>query len=261
MLIGVMSITFVVLLVLQIYWLHSAYSIKKAHFNRLVNTALEELSKELETEETIIKINSEIYSVKNIHSFDALSFFDTITRKSPIIQNGQSLKRQIIDLPDTTFRKIFLKNIHDTSKTGSYDINMDRLKNEFSKRLTNKTLFVEKIVNQLLKYDDHIEKRIDSSRIRRNILKQLKKQGVTLHFEYGIFSGDSLLNIHSEKFEEQLPYHFFKIELYPHDVFSIKKNYLKNLFSSRKIIFNKIIICLRVYFFYFSVCNSFYFSF
>jgi len=226
-LIGVMSITFVVLLILQIYWLRSAYSIKETHFNRLVNVALEELSKELETEETIVKINSEIYSVKDLHSSEALQFFDTITRKTPISQNGQSLQRQIINLPDTSFRKIFLKSVHDSSETGNYNVNMDLLKSELSKRLTNKTLFVEKIVNQLLKYDDHINKRIDTARLKKIISKQLKAQGILLNFEYGVFSGDSLTNIHSKCFNSHAPYHFFNIELYPHDVFSAKKNYLK----------------------------------
>ena len=60
-----MTFALVGLIILQGYWLRSAYKVKDDHFSQQVSRALSEICNRAEARETILEISNEIFSLNN----------------------------------------------------------------------------------------------------------------------------------------------------------------------------------------------------
>ncbi len=184
----IMSIALFGLISLQIFWLHQEFKLKEEQFNLHITKVFSAINKELEEKETLLEITNEAISLKYKiddfpdypvlnnnainneiqvrklnYSFNDSSFVQTKTRID--ILKGDSL----------LFSKSFTK--YHPDKYVKPISNID-IKKEIANKLTDKTLFVEKIINRILNYNDDIKKRIDFYTLHSIIKKQLENHNI-----------------------------------------------------------------------------------
>lgn len=221
----VMGVVFLVLFALQFFWISQAYKVKEKDFDHLIARSLHEISKILETNETVVQINSEIFSVGELNKQDYLRYIDSISkihnRSDFNIKN--TFRKQTIVFSDTSINRINDSLNGPISKTeilSNQDLNYSLLRNEISRKITKKTLFVEKVVNKLLNYDENIASRIDTGKLVNLISEKLKAKNINIPFEFAIFQSDSLTPINSNDFKNLKDDKIYKISLFPNDVFN-----------------------------------------
>ncbi len=221
----VMGVVFLVLFALQFFWVSQAYKVKEKYFDQLVVRSLHEISKTLETNETVVQINSEIFSVGELNKQDYFRYIDSISKihnQSDFnIQN--SFRKQTIVFSDTSINRVndFLDiPLSEIEVSPKQSLNLSLLRNEISRKITKKTLFVEKVVNKLLNYDDDITSRIDTGKLEKLITKKLKEENITIPFEFAIFQSDSLTSIKSSDLINLKNAKIYKVNLFPNDVFN-----------------------------------------
>jgi len=219
----VMGVVFLVLFALQFFWVSQAYKVKEKYFDQLVVRSLHEISKTLETNETVVQINSEVFSVGELNKQDYLQYIDSISRKHNQVNiNVQnSFRKQTIIFSDTSINQVNDSlNIKETESSPNRDINISLLRNEISRKITKKTLFVEKVVNKLLNYDENIASRIDTGKLEKLISEKLKEENIIMPFEFAVFQTDSLTPINSSDLRNLKDSKIYQINLFPNDVFN-----------------------------------------
>lgn len=186
------------LIAIQSYWIINSYNIKETHFNFEVNKALSETIKQLETEETIFEISNEVFqmaenkdsviekSVENYQkSFDKhKDEYSTIANRSTITVNGEHIEKA-----DTSFQFSSSTSSNKLSQNNTVlKISSGDVRNIIQNKVNNKTLFVEKIVNQILNYNEDIIKRIQDVDLKQMIENKLNEHDIDIQFEYAIKS-------------------------------------------------------------------------
>ena len=246
-LIFVMTAALVGLIILQIYWLESAYNVKEDHFSQQVNLALSEISKKAEERETVVEISNEIFSLNNsvqdipgmyryynpnsfVHDTSKSGF--AVSKESVLInrKNNQhsNTKITIVSGDSVIFNKMVSKVKPDAfSKT----ISQNDISKELVNKMNNKTLFVEKIINKLLNYNDDVSKRIDKETLRAIIESELRNHNIRLSYEFGVKDKDGGVVYSSSLYNKQFD-DVYKTQLFPNDFFS-SPNYLLLYFPKK----------------------------
>ena len=234
----VMGVVFFILFALQFFWVTQSYKVKEESFDRLIIRNLHEIVKTLETNETVVQINSEIFSVGKLNSHDYINYIDSIVKRNNYmrINTQNTFSRQTITLSDTSINKIN-NSLHlsrfPQKKQGNQVLDIDMIRNEISKKISKKTLFVEKVVNKLLNYDENIVSRIDTGKLDEIISDKLKNEDITIPYKFAIFHLDTLVLANSDNFKYQENDKVYEIDLFPNDVFNSKLK-LKLYFPYRK---------------------------
>ncbi len=221
-LIIVMGFVFLILFVFHYFWISKAYNNNKRNFELTVLHVMHEISKTLETKETVVQINSEVFSVGELNQQDYLNYVDSLMKQ----QNDQktytqnTYSKQTIILSDTSFNRTedSIKNINqDNSET---TLNLSILRNEISKKISKKTLFVEKVVNKLLNYDENVAARIDTGKLEELINNAFKEEKINIPFQYAVYKGDSMTKVKSKDYNETSDIERYCVKLFPSDVFN-----------------------------------------
>jgi len=223
------------LIIIQVYWIIASYKIKEKNFNYQITKSLEASIKQLETQETIFEISNEVYCFtekKDSVLYHSLQQFNknaekyknaeqTIANRSSIIFSGESaINSDSINISKTDSAKT--ENIF--AKVPTQDI-----KKILKNQVNNKTLFVEKIVNRLMNYNENILQRLEKINLHKILLQNLREHGIDIHFEYAIISKDSCVfqtdpfNINSCRVYTQ--------KLFPNDIYA--ENYIKLYIPNR----------------------------
>jgi len=264
-LVAVMGVVFLVLFGLQFFWISQAYKAKESHFDRLTIRGLSEVSKALETNETVVQINSEVFSIGELNKQDYLMYIDSISKKHNQtkfnIQN--SIRKQTMILPDTSINQYNDSLNTELSKTGissNRELNLNLLRDEISRKITKKTLFVEKVVNKLLNYNEDITSRIDTGKLEKLIAEKLADENISIPFEYAIFQNDSLTLIRSSDMINLMNNKIYKVKLFPNDVFNSglvlqvyfpgRRHYIVHSILTVTIISIALVLAVFVIFFY-----------
>jgi len=233
---SIITIALTGLILLQTKWLQNAYKVKEDQFSLKVNKALIDISRAVETQETLIEITNEIFTVdydlslvpafrtlfRNPSSLaDSVNPSFTLSKESIKIQNDTGLNTNT-KITILTGDSVILN--HTTTNIQSDDlkkfITRDNIDKELSNKLSNKTLLVEKIVNKLLNYSDDFERRIDINNLKNIIDNELLNSEILLPYEFSIKNSNSDILLKSENYNSNSKMSFYKANLFPHDIFS-----------------------------------------
>jgi two-component system phosphate regulon sensor histidine kinase PhoR len=214
------------LILIQLYWIKNAISITDQQFRYLANKALESVVLDLEEKE-LIK-----YIVEDIDPASTDSVTAIVPANSPLAKklhgyqpNSALLEMYGLNKPQEPIaitsagHKIFI-SAEDTSPYSSEEPaepSRQIMNTEISGRVTNKIVFLEKIMEKILRNTPDIRERIDPENINKQLRKALNNVGIYLDYEFSIRSG-RLGNIWSTPgFTDKPGTNKFIIQLFPND--------------------------------------------
>ncbi|MCX7955443.1 MAG: HAMP domain-containing histidine kinase [Bacteroidales bacterium] len=233
------------LILYQLYWIQQEYKIQEERFNQNVTSAINSFNRSLEARETVVEINREIFSLK--YNVRDIPFFYSYLQKDEKNNDFYYDKRQIsirdtntiisstqIDIlkgDSVIFSKTIKKDkpyfIFTNNKNDDFNINK-----EIVKRLTNKTLFIEKIINKMFNYYDNFKNRVDYQTFSSLLDKSLKQYGINLKYEYAVKDDKGNIIYKTPKYNENY-YDIYKFELFPQDFF-LTQNFLVLYFPEKQ---------------------------
>jgi len=214
------------LILIQLYWISDAISITDQQFRYLANKALESVVLDLEEKELIKNI------VEDIDPSSTDSITAIVPANSPLAKklqgyrpNSELLEMYGLNSPNiqiaitSSGHKIFISS-EDTSPFSTYEAtepSQQIINSEISGRVTNKIVFLEKIMEKILRTTPDIRERINPENLNQQLRKALNNVGIYLDFEFSIRSG-RLGNIwNSPGFTDKPGTNKFIIQLFPND--------------------------------------------
>ncbi len=211
------------LILIQLSWIRNAIDITDQQFRQLANKALESVVLGLEENELVNNIIEEI---------DATSADSVILpANSPIARKlrGYQPNSELLELYglfdpgepiaiSSSGQKIFIsaREISNYSSDESTETSEETITAELSGRVTNKIVFVENIMDKILKNTPDIMERINPRELQLMIRNALTSVGIYLDFEFSIRSGRSGIIWRTPGFTDNRQ-NKFMIQLFPND--------------------------------------------
>lgn len=246
----ILTITLIGLLIVQGYWIRDAIKINEEQFSQLVNNSIGNIVKELENREMVYQVANEIDPYNGISTTGkpTLNYKYNKLNQSLFGLSTSNLEKEIFviktnDSIDITSQlnqfsnKGILLNTKNNFLSGkTIDQNKFGTLNSDSKfieKLSDRTVFVENIVNKLIQIDVAIEDRISQETLEEIIQKNLKNNGIDLHYEYSVMKNYNKVVFISQNFKKETKARLFSSQLFPNDVFA-KENYLSIYFPDER---------------------------
>ena len=223
---------------------------KEEEFDRLVNNTLDRVIDEVEKQETVSQIIDEIKPFINNKDDGKPKVEYEISKveKTPWSIRSVQRKRQIFvfDKADS----LFITPNYDivTSDSAKYRTNRDQLiafpnqkvtrpevENSLaplSNRLTQKTVFVENIVNKLIRVESTIQERVSQVLLDSLLRTELMKKGVDIPYQFAVSDVKGTVIYKSKNYLPKT-HSLFTGLLFPNDVLS-PKYYLSIYFPSQR---------------------------
>ncbi len=250
---GVISVATFGLILVQTKWIRIAVDIKEEQFVQSANLALSKIISEVDKQETIVKIIDEISPYTTLSNTGRLE----LTYKTNVFNQTKSGYRTLqrnqrvftlnqldsIKLPSLNSfsnkdsirviqRSNPLLNIYPKKETKKpySDINLNL---QIDDKLLNKTVFVENIVDKMIRIDMPIEKRIPQEVLDTIITKELHRKGIATRFEYRLFNEQDSTIYKSKNYYKPARGLILKDQLFPNDFFT-RKYYLNLYFPNQK---------------------------
>lgn len=244
---AIMTLALTGLIIFQIYWIQNSIDIKEKHFSQLVNNSLLEVSKKLESEETVIEITNEVYSLSNSkESLPDLSFYGKFPESlADSFGLNQTISKRKITSPNNNFQTldssvslysgdslVYRLNTVVNNK-GKEEFKYNDIQNYILEKVSNKTMFVEKIVNKLLNINDDINQRIDYNKLKNILDLYFQNYGIVNDYEFAVVQHDTDIVIKSRNFDPTNKTQCYTTQLFSNDMFSTP-NHLKVYFPKKK---------------------------
>lgn len=234
------------LILIQLSWIRNALDITDQQFRQLANKALESVVLDLEEKELINNIFEEI----DVSSADSV----ILPANSPIAQKlrGYQPNSELLELyglfnpgePIAITRsgqKIYIsaQDIGNYSTDESTETSEQTITAELSGRVTNKIVFVENIMDKILKNTPDIMERINPEELRTLIRNALNNVEIYLDFEFSIRSGRSGIIWRSPGFTDNRQ-NKFMIQLFPNDPVPSQNHLIMYFHQEQQYKFSKI---------------------
>ncbi len=228
----VMTGTVVWMIIIQSQWFRTSFALRQEQFYGQVMNTLTSVVDALDEQEVVTHLTKEFHTLTNdsVPGFDATETYqerhvmwykameDTVG--TILVQSQDSMYYQMTDTADG--RPLFKRN---------EGLSGEQLQGEIRKRVQhNKTVFLEKVVNQLIRKQVNLEDRISLPKIYDLLKQKLAQTGIYSDFQFAILREDRQI---FESTADYLPVpddvHLFTIELFPDDILS-DKSYLSVYF-------------------------------
>lgn len=214
------------LILVQLYWIKNAIEITDQQFRYNANKALESVVLDLEAQEIID------YIVDEIEPESTDSVTAVIPATSPLANRLRGYNSETV-IPEVygfgnrdnefivsssgqkiyiTARDISPIPVEDITEPSDQIINAD-----LTKRVSNKIIYVERIMEQILQTTPDIRDRIDPERVNPLLRKALNNAGIHLDFEFAIRSGRLGTIWRTPGFTDAPGTNKFIIQLFPND--------------------------------------------
>ncbi len=234
------------LIIIQINWIKNAISVNEEHFTLLVNNAIAETNKKIETNETIYEITNEMYSFADSNKFTP-SIIDEENRKISTADNYFTINKRTVYISDDKSTRIdsvmrFFSgdsliseshHIYNELVETTEPLATTDFKDIVSKKMGKKALFVEKIVNRILNYNDNIFERLRKTDFNKILYTELKNSSINLEYEYAVIYDNDSVALKSKHYDCYTNRDFYKARLFPNDVLS-EPIYLTVYFPKKK---------------------------
>lgn len=220
-------LSFCGLIFIQLYWIKNSIRITDQQFRYNANKALEAVVLDLEEKElieTIIReIGSDAYDSitaviplnsplakrlqKHQASSDLLEMYGLNTPGEPVAVTGSG-------------QKIFLSEADAGSPFPEEEMpesSDQTLPAAVSGRVTNKIIFLESIMEKILRNTPDIQERLDMDDLSKRLRSALNNVGINLNFEFSVRSGSAGTIWRSAGFTDKPGTNKFIIQLFPND--------------------------------------------
>jgi two-component system phosphate regulon sensor histidine kinase PhoR len=214
------------LITIQLYWIKNAIAITDQQFRYNANKALESVVLDLEAQELIDYIVDEI----DPESSDSVTAI--IPSNSPLANRlrGYQYESKLPEVygfgnPDKQFlitnagQKIYIsaKDISPIPEEEITEPSQQEISAGLSKRVSNKIVYLESIMEKILRTTPDIRERIDPAKINNQLRKALNNVGIHLDFEFSIRSGRLGTIWSTPGFTDKPGTNKFIIQLFPND--------------------------------------------
>lgn len=215
------------LILIQLYWIKNSIRITDQQFRYNANKALESVVLDLEEKELIESIIKEIGPAGSDSVTAVIPVNSPLARKLEEYQpDSRRLEMYGLNNPGepiavtSSGQKIFLSEEND-----AYPFPQEVLPESsdqtitaaVSGRVSNKIVFLENIMEKILRNTPDIRERINTEDIRQRIRSALNNVGINLDFEFSIRSGSAGTIWRSPGFTEKPGTNKFIIQLFPND--------------------------------------------
>ncbi|MCX6334521.1 MAG: HAMP domain-containing sensor histidine kinase [Bacteroidia bacterium] len=212
---------------IQLYWIRNAIEMTDQQFRTDANKALEAVVLDLEEQELIKNIMEQI----DVYSTDSVTAI--VPANSPLARKLRGYQ------PNSELLEIYGLNSKDEPITitssgqriviSSEDItayshpdeltetSAESISAELKGRVTNKIVFLEKIMDKILSETPDIKERIDPDVLKKSIRSALNNVGIFLDFEFSIRSGRTGAIYKTPGFTDKPGASKFIIQLFPND--------------------------------------------
>ncbi len=228
-LIVLMGFALIGIITVQIFWIRSTIEMREQQFTTSVKFALSEVSeniKDREFKDNVKKYSPLLDSIQDSKERNVKDFFfqqtDTVnneifTFRQSLVENNFKTQISPFDTTTVSFKTFFgreetqIKKIEFESKDfeelspNDRVVKVERLDRYDKLELEN--LF-KNIVTRTPIYS-----RVSNNEIRLNLDNELRARNIEIQFEYGVFSGDLITKVKSEKFKEKKDY-TYKVPLF-----------------------------------------------
>ena len=212
------------LIMIQLYWIRNAIEITDQQFRYNANKALESVVLDLEAQELIDYIIDEI----DPESYDSVTAI--IPYNSPLASRLRVANSNLLEIygfsdPDKEFiitnagQKIYIsaKDISPIPEEEITEPSEQVISAGLSKRVSNKIIYLESIMEKILQTTPDIRERINPEKINDLLRKALNNVGIHLDFEFAIRSGRLGIIWSTPGFTDKPGTNKFIIQLFPND--------------------------------------------
>ena len=214
------------LILIQIYWIQNAIRITDQQFRYLANKALESVVLDLEEKELIASIVREIGPASSDSVTAIVPLNSPLARKLKGYQpNSKLLEMYGLNNPEepiaitSSGQKIFLSS-EDISPFPADEVpepSNQIISAAVSGRVSNKIVFLENIMEKILRNTPDIRERIDPASLQQQLKTALNNVGINLNFEFSIRSGSSGIIWKTPGFNDKPGTNKFIFQLFPND--------------------------------------------
>lgn len=235
----IMSLSLIVLVGLQIYWIENAIKVREANFLSSINQAVSNVVYKLEKIELARQIKNPKYGASPLLLIDSLnkqivkklekeseksrkgitdSTYDShgeITVEFFKKKSGQSAKKNEVNNDTTlTYNEIGARSLNNST---NYDD--DSLKNQY-----NRSSILGQVIESLINENNKkpIEERLDKNLLDSLIKDEFRNQHINTPYEFGVISGttEKLCLEKTGKYHNELLNDGLVFNLFPGDIFS-----------------------------------------
>ena len=214
------------LILIQLYWIRNAVAITDQQFRYLANKALESVVLDLEEKELIKNI------VDDIDPASTDSVTAIVPANSPLARklhgyepNSALLEMYGLNNPDepiaitSSGHKIFIssENVSPFPGDETTEPSPQITTSEITGRVTNKIVFLEKIMEKILRNTPDIRERINPEKLKEDLRTALNNVGINLDFEFSIRSGRYGSIWKTPGYTDKPGTNKFIIQLFPND--------------------------------------------
>jgi two-component system, OmpR family, phosphate regulon sensor histidine kinase PhoR len=214
------------LILIQLYWIRNAVAITDQQFRYSANKALESVVLNLEEKELIKNI------VDDIDPASTDSVTAIVPANSPLAKklhgyqpNSALLEMYGLNNPGEPIaitsagHKIFIssENSSPFSTDETTEPSPQITNSEITGRVSNKIVFLEKIMQKILRNTPDIRERINPEKLKEELRKALNNVGIYLDFEFSIRSGRYGSIWKTPGFTDKPGTNKFIIQLFPND--------------------------------------------
>jgi two-component system phosphate regulon sensor histidine kinase PhoR len=248
---GLITLATIGLILIQSEWVKIAVEVKEEQFWQTAKLAMEKVVTEVDRQETIVQLIDEItpYATSGSSSSPRLTSHYSIVNRTRGGLRTQQKNQQVF-----TIRQLDTLRIPSVSRLATIDsLQIIRIDNNLwdikpiqqpsryqelsfnvslDEKLMNRTVFVENIVDKLVRIELPIEERIPKEVLDTIVKNEFKRLGITAKLEYALTSETDSIIYQSNGYNPNL-YTPLNSNLFPNDFFS-KKFYLSVFFPNQK---------------------------
>ncbi|HDP75542.1 MAG TPA: HAMP domain-containing histidine kinase [Bacteroidales bacterium] len=243
---GVITIASLGLVLLQSKWIRIAVQIKEEQFAQTASLAMERIIDEVEKQETIVQVIDEIkpyYSVNTSGSARMIYRQDILNKTKSGFRTKQ-ISQQVFTLNnlDTLKLPAITKSLFDTSLLGNLPVkissdptasNQQRLSLNVNDKLLKKTVFVENIVDRMIRVELPLQERITKEQLDSIIHRELVRKGIDARYEYRVTNDKDSTIYSSPRFKANYRGLVLRDKLFPNDFFA-RRYFLTLYFPNQK---------------------------
>ncbi|BDX38109.1 two-component sensor histidine kinase [Tenuifilaceae bacterium CYCD] len=247
---AVISLASLGLVLVQSKWVRIAVQIKEEQFAQTASLAMTSIIDEIEKQETVVQVIDEIkpyYSV-NTKGDARLSYQQGILDRTKSGIRTKQISQQVLTVSslDTIKLPTLARNLFDStlsSMNNKGNLSINQLKNNrggsvnldlgIDGKVISKTIFVENIVDKLIRVELPIQERISQPLLDSIIRRELSRKGIEARYEYKVTNEKDSAIYKSDRFKSNPKGLVLKDKLFPNDFFS-RRYFLTIYFPNQK---------------------------
>jgi two-component system, OmpR family, phosphate regulon sensor histidine kinase PhoR len=244
--IGLMGLSLVGLIFIQVYWISKAVSVNRAIFERHVNDALQNVALKLERRDAFVFVSSTTQKDTSILPDIGVKSLGRGTLRPYLMNDLQRMKQRsksVTDISESEVDQLLASPDADSMQLLTFEENIipdDLLqkdavtsKEELNKVLKKKYL-LQKLAVDMVQRNNPIEARVDTALLNEMLAQELVNQNITIPYEYGVFQEhrNRMVFVSQEAQQDKLASTVYKAQLFPNDFF-LEPNFLKVYFPKQ----------------------------